>query len=136
MGQGLARARTGTERTRPQGPPGPRPVAHLFRSPLPRATLWAPAVTLSSKLLRTTVVQAFARTVADDSHRTGVTRRDGLPGFTPEPPSSMTLPGVGDVVGNHYELIGVLGEGIFYKSTSAQRLDVTEHRVALKIMPH
>ena len=103
--------------------------------PLPRATLWAPAVTLSSKLLRTTVVQAFARTVADDSHRTGVTRRDGLPGFTPEPPSSMTLPDVGDVVGGHYKLVRLLGQGMFGKVYVAQRIDVPEHQVALKLLP-
>jgi len=92
-------------------------------------------VTLSSKLLRTTVVQAFARTVADDSHRTAVTRRDALPGFTPEPPASVVLPDVGDVVGGHYKLVRLLGQGMFGKVYVAQRIDVPEHQVALKLLP-
>ncbi len=93
-------------------------------------------MSLSSKLLRTTVVQAFARTVADDSHRTGlVTKRDGLPGFTPEPPTSVTLPDVGDVVGGHYKLVRLLGQGMFGKVYVAQRVDVPEHQVALKLLP-
>jgi eukaryotic-like serine/threonine-protein kinase len=86
-------------------------------------------------LLRTTIVQAFARTVADDSRATakgGARTPDSAPPSS-EPP--VPLPEVGDVVGGHYELVQVLGEGMFGKVYVAQRLDVPEHRVALKILP-
>lgn len=92
-----------------------------------------------SQLLRTTIVQAFARTQLDDSDRTvpgGGGGGTGFAAFTPAPPSSSTrLPGIGDVVGSLYELTGVLGEGMFGKVYVAQRLDVREHRVALKLLP-
>jgi eukaryotic-like serine/threonine-protein kinase len=91
---------------------------------------------LSSKLLRTTVVQAFARTMADDSQRTAVTRRGGhVEETTPGPPSVLALPDVGDVVGGHYKLVRLLGQGMFGKVYVAQRLDVPEHQVALKLLP-
>jgi serine/threonine protein kinase len=87
-------------------------------------------------LLRTTVVQAFARTMLDDSHRTAVGGRGsyGPPSSAPAP-SSVPLPGAGDVVGGHYQLMSLLGEGMFGKVYVAQRLDVPEHRVALKLLP-
>jgi serine/threonine protein kinase len=84
--------------------------------------------------LRTTVVQAFARTLVDDSRRPAdVTATFGE--ASSGPPTDRDLPGIGDVVGGHYELIAVLGEGMFGKVYVAQRLDVPEHRVALKILP-
>ncbi len=98
-----------------------------------------------SKLLRTTVVQAFARTIADPSRRTGVgvdvrTRTrdpasDPSTEGTPGPPAMTELPDVGDVVGGHYRLIRLLGQGMFGKVYVAQRLDVPEHQVALKLLP-
>ena len=93
-------------------------------------------MTLSSKLLRTTVVQAFAQTMADDSRRTGVTRRDGaLEQLTPGPSMAGGLPDVGDIVGGHYRLVRLLGQGMFGKVYVAQRIDVPEHQVALKLLP-
>jgi serine/threonine protein kinase len=97
-----------------------------------------------SKLARTTVVQAFARTIAAEDPEI---RRSGadtpaagsIPVFvserSPEPPSSQPLPGVDDVVGGHYRLVRLLGEGMFGKVYVAQRLDVPEHQVALKLLP-
>ena len=54
------------------------------------------------------------------------------------PPSTspgVKLPEIGAVVGEHYKLVGVLGEGMFGKVYVAQRLDVPEHQVALKVLP-
>ncbi len=96
-----------------------------------------------SKLLRTTIVQAFARTLADPSQRDG--RRTGVPPrssqtapdteVTPGPPSEGALPDVGDVVVWHNKLVRLLGQGMFGKVYVAQRLDVPEHQVALKLLP-
>jgi eukaryotic-like serine/threonine-protein kinase len=101
-----------------------------------------------SKLLRTTVVQAFAQTVVDPSRRGSEDGEDpssadtrvagvGAPlDFSPGPPSAVTfLPDVGDVVGGHYKLMRLLGQGMFGKVYVAQRLDVPEHQVALKLLP-
>jgi len=86
------------------------------------------------QLLRTTIVQAFARTIASEDHPA----LDGQGASGPAsstPPSSVALPGAGDVVGGHYKLMSLLGEGMFGKVYVAQRLDVPEHRVALKLLP-
>src|SRR5690348_7693962 len=44
------------------------------------------------------------------------------------------LPDEGDVVGGHYLLGRRLGEGMFGRVFVAERTDVPEHRVALKLM--
>ncbi|PIE05624.1 MAG: hypothetical protein CSA75_03775, partial [Sorangium cellulosum] len=44
-----------------------------------------------------------------------------------------TLPDVGDLVGKTYRLVRLLGTGTFGKVYVAQRVDVPEHQVALKI---
>ncbi len=90
-----------------------------------------------SKLLRTTTVQAFAMTMADPSRRTGVAPRtsEGGPDTELTPPPMLSLPDVGDVVGEHYKLVRLLGQGMFGKVYVAQRLDVPEHQVALKLLP-
>ena len=54
---------------------------------------------------------------------------------TPSTPSTVSLPSIGDIVGEHYELVGTLGAGTFGKVYVAHRLDVPEHQVALKLMP-
>ena len=90
-----------------------------------------------SKLLRTTTVQAFALTMADPSRRTGVAPRssEAGPDSDPTPAPMLALPDVGDVVGEHYKLVRLLGQGMFGKVYVAQRLDVPEHQVALKLLP-
>lgn len=57
------------------------------------------------------------------------------PNVTSPPPSlpPVKLPGVGDLVGEHYILVSQLGEGAFAKVYLAQRDDVPEHHVAIKI---
>jgi serine/threonine protein kinase len=45
------------------------------------------------------------------------------------------LPGPGSIVGIHYRLMRLLGEGNFGKVYVAERIDVPEHRVALKVLP-
>ncbi len=77
--------------------------------------------------LRVTVTQAFAATVVDES-RTG------------PPPAAMQhdmsqLPDVGDIIGDHYRLVRLIGRGTFGRVYEAERVDVPEHRVALKLMP-
>jgi eukaryotic-like serine/threonine-protein kinase len=86
-------------------------------------------------LLRTTVVQAFAHTVVDGprSDLPKGSRRLELVDSIP-PPGSL-LPELEDVVGQHYRLVRVLGQGMFGKVYVAQRIDVPEHQVALKLMP-
>lgn len=51
------------------------------------------------------------------------------------PPPALLLPEAGDVVGEHYQLVRKLGEGTFGRVYVAQRLDVPEHQVALKLLP-
>ncbi len=51
------------------------------------------------------------------------------------PPPAALLPEEGDVVGEHYSLVRKLGEGTFGRVYVAQRIDVPEHQVALKILP-
>lgn len=83
------------------------------------------------------MVQAFAHTIVDDTRRTaaGGKARSSFPGRASTPPPSVPLPEIGDVVGGHYKLDSLLGQGMFGKVYVAQRLDVPEHRVALKLLP-
>ncbi|MEO7330654.1 MAG: protein kinase, partial [Minicystis sp.] len=84
--------------------------------------------------LRTTIVQAFARTSLDAPSKVplpaGSAPRVSLP-----PLSGVALPKEGDLVGTHYRLTKLLGQGMFGKVYVAQREDVPEHRVALKLLP-
>ncbi|MEP7122541.1 MAG: serine/threonine-protein kinase [Byssovorax sp.] len=87
--------------------------------------------------LRTTTMQAFARTLVDES-RPGF---EGGPRPRLElvdsiaPPPIAELPAMGDLVGDHYRLVRLLGQGMFGKVYVAQREDVPEHQAALKILP-
>ncbi len=44
------------------------------------------------------------------------------------------LPGEGEIVGGHYRLVTLLGEGNFGRVYVAERTDVPEHQVALKVV--
>jgi eukaryotic-like serine/threonine-protein kinase len=83
---------------------------------------------------RVTVTQpALADTVVDDS-RTGPV--SGAPRSGRQSHHDLSLlPDVGAVVGDHYRLVRLLGQGMFGKVYVAERLDVPEHRAALKMMP-
>jgi eukaryotic-like serine/threonine-protein kinase len=104
--------------------------------PTGRATI-VPAVPTFLPHLRTTMVQAFARTIVDESRK--------APPDSPQarlelvdsvaPPSATVLPSTGDLVGDHYRLVRLLGQGMFGKVYVAQREDVPEHQAALKILP-
>ncbi|WP_437735415.1 protein kinase domain-containing protein [Sorangium sp. So ce1335] len=85
--------------------------------------------------LRTTIVHAFAVTVADPSGLVRTTSRGGTD--DPDRPSRgpSILPDVGQIVGGLYRLGRLLGKGMFGKVYVAQRVDVPEHQVALKLMP-
>jgi serine/threonine protein kinase len=83
------------------------------------------------------MMQAFARTIVDES-------RPGFEGSSKPrlelvdsvaPPPIAELPATGDLVGDHYRLVRLLGQGMFGKVYVAQREDVPEHQAALKILP-
>jgi hypothetical protein len=86
--------------------------------------------------IRETVTRAFAATLVDPG-RTSVGTSDGNEsdrrGWDSLAP--VTLPGVGDVVDGTYRLVRVLGIGNFGRVYVAERLDIPEHQVALKILP-
>ena len=83
--------------------------------------------------LSSTVTHAFAATLADDSHsrwgKDSQVSTDGEAGVAP------VLPQIGEIIGVHYRLVRLLGEGMFGKVYAAQRVDVPEHQVALKLVP-
>lgn len=91
-------------------------------------------MTTDATNLRTTVLRAFARTLVDESRPSNAPTSIG---GAPEGPAPIAaaLPSEGDVVGEHYRLVRLLGEGMFGKVYVAQRVDVPEHRVALKLLP-
>ena len=61
--------------------------------------------------------------------------QSGPPASRPSPFATEQLPGVGDLVGGHYRLVRLLGEGMFGKVYVAERVDVPAHQVALKLVP-
>ncbi len=75
---------------------------------------------------RATITEAFAATVIGQS---------GERDQPPAPFRTDRLPEVGDVVGGHYRLVRVLGQGMFGKVYVAERVDVPAHQVALKVVP-
>ena len=81
------------------------------------------------RAIRATRTRAFATTAVDPkTFERDEDRPRGIVG-------GGDLPEIGDVVGAHYKVVSVLGEGNMGKVYVAERLDVPEHRVALKILP-
>jgi tRNA A-37 threonylcarbamoyl transferase component Bud32 len=76
-------------------------------------------------------VHAYAVTVVDDAQRGDA----AVSNESVNPPSVVVQPADGDVVGGVYRLTRLLGAGMFGKVFFAQREDVPEHRVALKLLP-
>lgn len=72
---------------------------------------------------RTTLVQTFGEGSLSAS----------VAPYTPAPEADV-LPREGDVVGEQYRLVEKLGEGMFGRVYVAERLDVPEHRVAIKVV--
>ena len=68
---------------------------------------------------------AFQRTLARSKRRDA--EADPLGGGD-------ALPTCGDIVRGHYRLVRVLGEGMFGRVYVAERTDVPEHRVAMKVV--
>lgn len=82
--------------------------------------------------LRETLIQKFgtpqpADRVSCDPHA----RKTRVGGSEPE---EERLPSEGDIIGGHYRLVRRLGEGMFGCVYLAERTDVPEHRVALKVI--
>jgi len=75
---------------------------------------------------RATITEAFAATVIGESG-------PALP--APPPFRTDQLPELGDIVGEHYRLVRVLGQGMFGKVYVAERVDIPAHQVALKVVP-
>lgn len=100
--------------TTPEPPPAPKPP----RDSAPEIEVAEPALERLSKEPASVGSTDIARTFAS----------------VPPPPAA-ALPEVGDVVGEHYILVSKLGEGTFGRVYVAQRIDVPEHTVALKILP-
>ena len=78
---------------------------------------------------RATITQCFRRPLAHAPQAVG---DDGAPA-RPALRARGVLPAEGDVVGGHYRLVERLGEGAFGRVYAAERVDVPEHRVALKV---
>ncbi|MFO0617096.1 MAG: protein kinase [Polyangiaceae bacterium] len=79
--------------------------------------------------LRATRTRALATTAVDP--KSGDRGEDDAP----DSYDREALPKIDDIVGLHYRLVSHLGEGNFGKVYLAERIDVPEHRVALKILP-
>lgn len=81
-----------------------------------------------ASFLHSTLIQAFATTLIDSPRRERM-----MTG--PDSGDQEKLPTLGDLVGSSYRLTRLLGQGAFGKVYAAQRIDVPEHQVALKILP-
>ena len=78
--------------------------------------------------LRSTIFQGFDADVKDEAKREAKASEEATE-------SSPRLPTINDIVDDHYILVRLLGQGAFAKVYFAQRIDIPEHQVALKIFP-
>lgn len=90
--------------------------------------------------LRATRTRALATTAVDPKSVHGNRGSSSVDGSErdddgPDSYDREALPKIDDIVGLHYRLVRPLGEGNFGKVYLAERIDVPEHHVALKILP-
>jgi hypothetical protein len=83
--------------------------------------------------LRTTLIQSFGTPVPVEPRRS-IDSEDRLTAIGGTLPEEDRLPVEGDVIGGHYRLVRGLGAGMFGRVYLAERTDVPEHRVALKVI--
>jgi eukaryotic-like serine/threonine-protein kinase len=84
--------------------------------------------------LKATVVRSFgetalSETISSESYQKKIAGDDGR-----VRDGVAVVPDVGDIVGGQYRLVSRLGEGMFGSVYVAERTDVPEHRVALKLI--
>ncbi len=100
--------------------------AHGWPEPADESPI--PASTSASSLLNPE--QSLVNSVGDTGRRRSGTRRD--PSLGPEPPTTETLPKVGQAFLN-FELIALLGRGAFARVYLAKQGELADRPVALKI---
>lgn len=86
---------------------------------------------LKATVVRSLGGSAFSDTVSSESYQQTIA--GDRPVERPDDEPAM-LPDIGDVVGGQYRLVSRLGEGMFGSVYVAERTDVNEHRVALKLI--
>lgn len=86
--------------------------------------------------LRATLVQTFGTPSLSESVQSsfGAIDRTTEPGGSEREMTDDALPDVGAIVGGCYRLVRRLGEGMFGRVYLAERTDVREHRVAMKVI--
>jgi len=86
---------------------------------------------LKATVVRSLGDSAFTDTISSESYQ------HTIAGDRPDDVGEredIVLPDIGDVVGGQYRLVSRLGEGMFGSVYVAERTDVKEHRVALKMI--
>ncbi len=86
---------------------------------------------LKATVVRSLGDSAFSDTVSSESYQQTIAGDRPVERADDEP---AMLPDIGDVVGGQYRLVSRLGEGMFGSVYVAERTDVNEHRVALKLI--
>ncbi len=88
----------------------------------------------SRKKLRATLIQTFGSPLFEGTRSGRGSRSERETVLGGEAPADDRLPVEGDIVGGHYRLVRRLGLGMFGCVYVAERTDVPEHRVALKVV--